>query len=91
MQNAIERAHAAWLEGKIDKTGVMIHKVISEVDMGTPILVREIPFVKGVDEDLQKFEQKVHEIEWGVVIEGIQITIRDILGKTMSKDSGVSQ
>ncbi|KAI9934703.1 hypothetical protein ASPWEDRAFT_139672 [Aspergillus wentii DTO 134E9] len=76
--NAIERAHAAWLEGKIDKTGVMIHKVISEVDMGTPILVREIPFVKGEDEDLQKFAQKVHEVEWGVVIEGIQLAIQEL-------------
>ncbi|PWY84658.1 hypothetical protein BO94DRAFT_557451 [Aspergillus sclerotioniger CBS 115572] len=76
--NAIERAHAAWLEGKIDKTGVMIHKVISEVDMGTPILVKEIPFVKGEDEDLHKFEQKVHEVEWGVVIEGVQLTIQEV-------------
>ncbi|PYI22059.1 phosphoribosylglycinamide formyltransferase [Aspergillus violaceofuscus CBS 115571] len=76
--NAIERAHAAWLEGKIDKTGVMMHKVISEVDMGTPILVREIPFIKGEDEDLHKFEQKVHTIEWGVVIEGVQMTIQEI-------------
>ncbi|PKX98893.1 uncharacterized protein P174DRAFT_363226 [Aspergillus novofumigatus IBT 16806] len=76
--NAIERAHAAWLEGKIDKTGVMIHNVISEVDMGKPILVREIPFVKGVDEDLHTFEQKVHEIEWGVVIEGVQLAISEI-------------
>ncbi|KAL1968592.1 hypothetical protein VTN77DRAFT_1802 [Rasamsonia byssochlamydoides] len=76
--NAIERAHAAWKEGKIDKTGVMIHNVISEVDMGKPILVKEIPFVKGVDEDLHVFEQKVHEIEWGTVIEGIEIAIREI-------------
>ncbi|PWY73599.1 hypothetical protein BO70DRAFT_297225 [Aspergillus heteromorphus CBS 117.55] len=76
--NAIERAHAAWLEGKIDKTGVMIHKVISEVDMGTPILVREIPFVKGEDEDLHKFEQKVHEVEWEVVIEGVKLTIQEV-------------
>ncbi|KAK1139262.1 Bifunctional purine biosynthetic protein ADE5,7 [Aspergillus melleus] len=76
--NAIERAHAAWLEGKIDKTGVMIHNVISEVDMGKPILVREIPFVKGEDEDLEKFEEKVHRIEWGVVIEGVQLTIKEI-------------
>ncbi|KAL4871831.1 hypothetical protein BDV12DRAFT_183411 [Aspergillus spectabilis] len=76
--NAIERAHQAWLEGKIERTGVMIHNVISEVDMGKPILVREIPFVKGVDEDLHKFEEKVHEIEWGVVIEGLQKTIDDI-------------
>ncbi|KAI9041006.1 phosphoribosylglycinamide formyltransferase [Aspergillus affinis] len=78
--HAIERAHAAWLEGKIDKTGVMIHNVISEVDMGKPILVREIPFVKGEDEDLEKFEEKVHRIEWGVVIEGVQLTIKEIRG-----------
>ncbi|KAL4917299.1 hypothetical protein BDW62DRAFT_211319 [Aspergillus aurantiobrunneus] len=76
--NAIERAHQAWLEGKIERTGVMIHNVISEVDMGKPILVREIPFVKGVDEDLHTFEQKVHEIEWGVVIEGLQKIIEEI-------------
>lgn len=56
----------------------MIHKVISEVDMGTPILVREIPFVKGEDEDLHAFEEKVHAIEWGVVIEGVQLTVQEI-------------
>ncbi|KAB8203347.1 Phosphoribosylglycinamide formyltransferase GAR transformylase GART [Aspergillus parasiticus SU-1] len=76
--HAIERAHSAWLEGKIDKTGVMIHKVISEVDMGTPIVVREIPFVKGEDENLGHFEEKVHAVEWTVVIEGVQLTIDEI-------------
>ncbi|KAL4956351.1 hypothetical protein BDW69DRAFT_192480 [Aspergillus filifer] len=76
--NAIERAHQAWLDGKIKRTGVMIHNVISEVDMGKPILVREIPFVEGADEDLHAFEQKVHQIEWGVVIEGLQKTIEEI-------------
>ncbi|KAL4931328.1 uncharacterized protein BDV17DRAFT_280234 [Aspergillus undulatus] len=76
--NAIERAHQAWLDGKIKRTGVMIHNVISEVDMGKPILVREIPFVEGVDEDLHTFEQKVHQIEWGAVIEGLQKTIEEI-------------
>ena len=43
--------------------------------MGEPILVREIPFVKGVDEDLGKFEEKVHEVEWGAVIDGVRIAI----------------
>lgn len=56
----------------------MIHEVIAEVDMGRPILVQEIPFVKDSDEDLKVFEQKVHEIEWGVVVEGINMTIREI-------------
>lgn len=46
--------------------------------MGKPILVREIPFVKGVDEDLEKFEQRVHEIEWGAVIDGIQLAIGEL-------------
>ncbi|KAJ5438545.1 Phosphoribosylglycinamide formyltransferase [Penicillium daleae] len=76
--NAIERAHAAWMEGKIDKTGVMIHDVISEVDMGKPILVREIPFVKGQDEDLEVFEKRVHEIEWGTVVEGVGMVLEEL-------------
>ena len=56
----------------------MIHHIISEVDMGKPILVREIPFVKGVDEDLETFEKKVHEVEWGVVVEGVRIAIDEL-------------
>ncbi|KAJ5087543.1 hypothetical protein N7456_011159 [Penicillium angulare] len=76
--NAIERAHAAWMEGKIYKTGVMIHDVISEVDMGTPILVREIPFQKGQDEDLEAFEKRVHETEWGTVIEGVGMVLKEL-------------
>lgn len=56
----------------------MIHNVISEVDMGAPILVREIPFVKGADEDVEAFEQKVHEVEWGAVIDGVRIAIDQV-------------
>lgn len=87
MQSAIERAHAAWLEGQIDKTGVMIHDVISEVDMGNPILVREIPFRKGLDEDLDAFEKRVHEIEWGTVIEGVQMVIEELVAQKEKQGS----
>ncbi len=66
------------MEGKIDKTGVMIHKVISEVDMGSPILVREIPFIKGTDEDLKALEQRIHEIEWNAVVEGTEIALKEL-------------
>jgi phosphoribosylglycinamide formyltransferase len=66
------------MAGEIDKTGVMIHHVISEVDMGQPILVKEILFIKGVDEDFEVFKQRVHEIEWGVVVEGVGIMIKQI-------------
>ncbi|KAL9114769.1 MAG: hypothetical protein Q9227_001448 [Pyrenula ochraceoflavens] len=76
--NALQRAHTDWKEGKIDKTGVMVHKVIAEVDMGTPILVREIPFKKDEDDNLQDFETRVHQIEWGVVVEGIRLVIASL-------------
>lgn len=66
------------MEGKIDKTGVMIHDVISEVDMGKPVLVREIPFQKGQDEDLEAFEQRVHATEWGTVIEGVGLVLQEL-------------
>lgn len=69
------------MEGKIDKTGVMIHDVISEVDMGKPILVKEIPFRKGQDEDLEAFERRVHETEWGTVLEGVDMVLKELAAK----------
>ena len=60
----------------------MLHRVIHEVDMGTPILVREIPFIKGVDEDLEALEKRIHEIEWGVVIEGVNTAIKELQLRT---------
>lgn len=73
--HAIERAHAAWMEGRIEKTGVMIHKVIGEVDMGEPILVDEIEFVKGEDENMARFEAKLHEREWKAIVKGTRMAI----------------
>ncbi|KAJ5232948.1 Phosphoribosylglycinamide formyltransferase [Penicillium chermesinum] len=85
--NAIQRAHAAWLEGKIDKTGVMIHDVISEVDMGKPVLVREIPFQKGQDEDLDAFEKRVHETEWGTVVEGVGLVLQELSAQKQNSNA----
>ncbi|KAJ5501173.1 Formyl transferase N-terminal [Penicillium expansum] len=85
--NAIGRAHAAWLDGHIDKTGVMMHDVISEVDMGTPILVREIPFRKGQDENLETFETRVHETEWGVVVEGVDKVVKELIAQKQKASS----
>lgn len=65
----------------------MIHDVISEVDMGKPILVREIPFVKGQDEDLEAFEKRLHEIEWGTVIEGVGMVIRELVAQKKKQSS----
>ncbi|KAF2146132.1 uncharacterized protein K452DRAFT_348755 [Aplosporella prunicola CBS 121167] len=73
--HAIDRAHGDWKAGKTKRTGVMIHYVILEVDMGAPILTKEIPFVEGEDDKLEDFEQKVHQVEWGAIVEGTKLAI----------------
>ena len=74
--SAIERAYEAFKEGKIDKTGVMVHRVIKEVDRGAPVVVREIPFVEG--ESLEEFETRLHKIEWEVIVQGAAKILEEI-------------
>ncbi|MCJ1430175.1 hypothetical protein MMC29_008091 [Sticta canariensis] len=77
-KNAIERAHKDWMEGKSDKTGVMIHRVISEVDRGAPLFVQEIPFQNGVDEDLEALKERIHEFEWKAIVVGTVLAIKEL-------------
>lgn len=69
-------------------TGCLIHEVIREVDMGTPVIVEEIPFVKGEDEDLGKFEEKLHEREHGLIVEGTRIMVERIKGRRKGEGEG---
>ena len=66
--NAIGRAWEAFQHGDIAATGVMVHYVISEVDMGEPITVRDVPCRAGETES--ELETRIHEIEWEVIVEG---------------------
>ena len=56
----------------------MIHKVISEVDMGDPVIVQEIPFIKGVDENLDALEERIHQLEWKIIVTGTEMAIKEI-------------
>ena len=75
---AIERAQQAWLEGHIEATGVQIHYVIEKVDSGQPIVTKQIPFIKGVDEDLEKFKERVHKVEWITIVEGTRMALETL-------------
>ena len=66
--NAIGRAWEAFQHGGIAATGVMVHYVISEVDMGTPILVRDVECKVGESES--ELESRIHEVEWEVIVQG---------------------
>ncbi|QDS67652.1 hypothetical protein FKW77_004738 [Venturia effusa] len=76
--NAIERAHADFMEGKISKTGVMIHYVIDVVDMGDPILQIEIPLTHPEDDNIEVLTERIHEIEHSAIVEGTKVAIEKI-------------
>jgi phosphoribosylglycinamide formyltransferase len=65
--NALQRAYDAFQRGEITKTGVMVHRVVQEVDRGEPVVVREIEYREG--EAQEPFEKRLHETEWQVIVE----------------------
>lgn len=74
------------MEGKSDKTGVMIHKVISEVDRGAPLFVQEIAFQQGVDEDLEALKERIHEFEWQAIVVGTRLAIKELWAEKNQKE-----
>lgn len=65
---AIKRAWEEFQAGKRVKTGVMIHYVIAEVDMGEPIVQQEVD-IEGCG-SLEELETRIHETEHGLIVEG---------------------
>ena len=70
---AIQRAFDAFGRGEIEHSGVMVHKVVKEVDRGEPLLVRTVEIKK--EDTLEDFEQRVHQTEWGMIVEGTKIVL----------------
>ena len=74
--NAIQRAHEAFERGEIQGTGVMVHYVIGEVDMGEPIVVKEVECWQGESES--DLAGRIHEVEWKAIVEGAGIVLKDL-------------
>lgn len=65
--HAIERAFNAFKEGKITHSGVMVHRVIPEVDRGQPLLSKEVPFLEN--DTLETFEARLHATEHELIVQ----------------------
>jgi len=50
--NAIERAYDAFQKGEITHSGVMVHRVVKEVDRGEPVIVREVEMNTGESKEV---------------------------------------
>ncbi|KAJ3410610.1 hypothetical protein HDV05_003560 [Chytridiales sp. JEL 0842] len=71
--HAIDRAYAAFKEGLIKNTGVMVHRVIPEVDRGEVILVKEVEILET--DTLEALEERIHKVEHGLIVEGAKVAL----------------
>ena len=78
-KDALERAWADWEAGKTMRTGVMVHYVVREVDMGEPVLQREIAMQAG--ETFEEFVGRVHELEHPTLVEATRMVLEKIRRK----------
>ncbi|KAF4553917.1 Phosphoribosylglycinamide formyltransferase-like protein [Elsinoe fawcettii] len=74
--HAIERAFEAFQNGEEKGTGVMVHHVIPAVDMGPPILVREVEIRR--EDTIETLEERIHSTEWKVIVEATKLAIEEI-------------
>ncbi|KAG8701577.1 hypothetical protein FRC09_005276 [Ceratobasidium sp. 395] len=65
--NALQRAFDAFQRGEIAHTGVMVHRVVKEVDRGEPLLTRVVEIKK--EDTLADLETRVHEVEHDLLVE----------------------
>lgn len=75
--NAMERGFEAFQRGEVDKLGVMVHRVIAEVDRGAPLIVREVGVHNG--EDLKNdYEPRMHQTEWEIIVEATKLVLDEV-------------
>lgn len=72
---AIPRALAAFEAGEVDRTGVMVHRVVAEVDRGEPVCVREVEIKQG--DSLADLEQRIHAVEHILIVQGARKVLEE--------------
>ncbi|KAJ6516451.1 formyl transferase [Mycena sanguinolenta] len=75
--NAIERAYEAFQKGEIAHSGVMVHRVVKDVDRGEPLIVREVPIMQG--EALDDFAKRLHAVEWQIIVQASKQVLDEVL------------
>ncbi|XAO23322.1 hypothetical protein I312_102100 [Cryptococcus bacillisporus CA1280] len=74
--HAIDRALEAFQKGEVKGTGVMVHRVVAEVDRGEPLLVKEVEI--KVDDKLQDLEERIHSVEHEIIVDGARLVLEEL-------------
>lgn len=81
--HAIERAFAAFQQGEMEHSGVMVHHVVPEVDAGPVIDSEVVPL--WPDDSLDDFEERMHAHERIVLVRAIGHVLHQS-GKAAAED-----
>ena len=73
---AIQRAFEAFKMREITSTGAMVHYVISEVDMGAPIIVRDVEIKE--EDTVEDLERRIHAVEHEIIVAGTRKAIESL-------------
>lgn len=69
-KDAIGQAYEAFQQGKVSRTGIMIHHVVEEIDAGATILTKEIPIYSS--DKIEDLRERVRSHEKPILIEAIK-------------------
>lgn len=77
--HAIERAFEDFQAGKLEnnKTGIMVHNVIKQVDQGAAIMTREVECLPG--DDIERLSERLHAHEHELIVEATAKVVAEIL------------
>ncbi len=73
--DAIRRAHEAFQRGEIKRTGVMIHRVVPEVDAGPVVTMEPVPIFP--EDSLEELEERVHLVEHNLIVAAVDLLLGD--------------
>ncbi|ODO07322.1 phosphoribosylglycinamide formyltransferase [Cryptococcus wingfieldii CBS 7118] len=74
--HAIERTLEAFKQGVVKCAGVMVHRVVAEVDRGEPLLVREVEIKQ--EDKLEDLEERIHGVEHGIIVDGARLILEQL-------------
>ncbi|KAI8336514.1 phosphoribosylglycinamide formyltransferase [Chlamydoabsidia padenii] len=75
--HAIDRAFEAFQQGQIKETGIMVHKVIADVDRGQVILQQPVPILDT--DTLETLEERIHTAEHQIIVQGAQVFLDELM------------
>lgn len=73
--DAIARAHEAFLRGEIDRTGVMVHRVVPEVDAGPVVVQEQVAILPG--ETVAELEERIHLVEHRLIVNAVDLVLHE--------------